>query len=166
MSRNFRRMLESCWSQGRNVCVGLDLDIRQILTRSNPSTAAKKTGVSPLTRRLSTPPQSTPAPTSRTRPSTKPKWPKGYPLSPEPCTTCATNNFEIPIILDAKRADIGNTNNGYVEAFFGSQGLDVDAVTVHPYLGGEALKPFLELPDKGVIVLVRTPNAAPASFKT
>lgn len=63
---------------------------------------------------------------------------------------------DIPVILDAKRADIGNTNNGYVKAAFDE--LDVDAITVHPYLGKEAMKPFLERTDKGIIVLVRTSN--------
>ena len=53
---------------------------------------------------------------------------------------------DVPVILDAKRADIGNTNAGYVEAAF--EYLRVDAITVHPYLGAEALQPFLERKDK------------------
>lgn len=63
---------------------------------------------------------------------------------------------EIPVILDAKRADIGNTNQGYVKMAFES--LKADAITVHPYLGKEALGPFLAHADKGIIVLVRTSN--------
>ena len=59
-------------------------------------------------------------------------------------------------ILDAKRADIGSTNAGYVAAAF--ERLGADAVTVHPYLGGEALAPFLERRDKLVFVLARTSN--------
>lgn len=62
----------------------------------------------------------------------------------------------IPIILDAKRADIGSTNLGYVQAAFDTMG--VDAITVHPYLGKEALAPFLARKDKGIIVLVKTSN--------
>ncbi|HET7573987.1 MAG TPA: orotidine-5'-phosphate decarboxylase, partial [Solirubrobacterales bacterium] len=46
------------------------------------------------------------------------------------------------VILDAKRADIGSTNAGYAAAAFDALG--ADAITVHPYLGGEALAPFLE----------------------
>ncbi|HEY7419328.1 MAG TPA: orotidine-5'-phosphate decarboxylase [Ktedonobacteraceae bacterium] len=65
--------------------------------------------------------------------------------------------LHIPVILDAKRADIGNTNQGYVSAIFDY--LDADAVTVHPYLGREALLPFLERKDKGILVLVKTSNA-------
>jgi orotidine-5'-phosphate decarboxylase len=64
---------------------------------------------------------------------------------------------EVPILLDAKRADIGNTNAGYVQ--FAYDYLGADAITLHPYLGSEALQPFLELPDKGAIVLCRTSNS-------
>lgn len=63
---------------------------------------------------------------------------------------------DAPVILDAKRADIGNTNTGYAVSAFDHLG--ADAITVHPYLGSEALAPFLEREDKGVIVLCRTSN--------
>lgn len=64
---------------------------------------------------------------------------------------------DILTICDAKRADIGSTNVGYVRSIFDELGFD--AVTLHPYLGGEALKPFLDRADKGCIVLCRTSNA-------
>jgi orotidine-5'-phosphate decarboxylase len=70
---------------------------------------------------------------------------------------------EIPIIIDAKRADIGNTNKGYVQFIFTY--LSADAVTVHPYLGEEAIRPFLEMKDKGVIVLCRTSNSGAGEFQ-
>jgi orotidine-5'-phosphate decarboxylase len=74
------------------------------------------------------------------------------------------NTFpNIPVILDAKRGDIGNTNNGYVRAAFDDLG--ADAVTVHPYLGREAMKPFLGRSDKGIIVLVRTSNPGAGEFQ-
>lgn len=66
------------------------------------------------------------------------------------------NHPDIFTILDAKRADIGNTNNGYVTSIF--DWLGFDAVTLHPYLGGEALTPFLDRKDKGCIILCRTSN--------
>jgi orotidine-5'-phosphate decarboxylase len=59
-------------------------------------------------------------------------------------------------ICDAKRADIGNTNRGYVQAVFDAMGFD--AITLHPYLGREALAPFLERADKASIILCRTSN--------
>lgn len=73
------------------------------------------------------------------------------------------NYPEIVIILDAKRADIGNTNNGYVQ--FAYDYLGVDAVTLHPYLGREALAPFLERSDKGAIILCRTSNSGASEFQ-
>src|SRR5689334_14203732 len=54
---------------------------------------------------------------------------------------------QIPIILDAKRADIGSTNEGYATFVFDYLG--VDALTVHPYLGKEALEPLLKRKGKG-----------------
>lgn len=70
---------------------------------------------------------------------------------------------DIPVILDAKRADIGNTNIGYVKGAF--EYLDADAITVNPYLGAEALGPFLECKDKGIIVLCRTSNKGAGEFQ-
>jgi orotidine-5'-phosphate decarboxylase len=73
--------------------------------------------------------------------------------------TIATIRDRVPnaaTILDAKRADIGSTNAGYVAAGFDRLG--ADAITVHPYLGGEALAPFLARAEKLVFVLARTSN--------
>lgn len=70
---------------------------------------------------------------------------------------------DVPVINDAKRGDIDNTNNGYVDASFGF--LKADAITVNPYLGGEALAPFLECKDKGIIVLCRTSNSGASEFQ-
>ncbi len=64
---------------------------------------------------------------------------------------------EIPVILDAKRADIGNTTKMYAMEAFDRYG--ADAVTVNPYMGMDALKPFLDRADKGVVVLCRNSNA-------
>ena len=67
------------------------------------------------------------------------------------------------VILDAKRADIGSTNMGYVKALFDELG--GDAVTVHPYLGREALEPFLEREEKLIFVLARTSNPGAGEFQ-
>jgi len=66
-------------------------------------------------------------------------------------------------IADAKRADIGNTNQGYVKAIFDELGFD--AVTVNPYFGKEALQPFLERKDKGIIILCKTSNPGSGEFQ-
>ena len=73
------------------------------------------------------------------------------------------NYPEIFTILDAKRADIGNTNEGYVSFVF--DWLGFDAITLHPYLGEEALKPFLDRKDKASIVLCRTSNSGASEFQ-
>src|SRR5580693_3396863 len=62
----------------------------------------------------------------------------------------------IPVILDSKRGDVGNTADRYaIEAF---ERYGADAVTVNPYLGTDSLEPFLSYADRGVIVLCRTSN--------
>lgn len=63
----------------------------------------------------------------------------------------------IPVILDAKRGDIGSTAEQYaIEAF---ERFKADAVTVNPYMGRDSVEPYLAYPDKGVILLCRTSNA-------
>ena len=62
----------------------------------------------------------------------------------------------IPVILDGKRGDVGNTAERYaIEAF---ERYGADAATVNPYLGGDSLEPFLRHADKGVVILCRTSN--------
>jgi orotidine-5'-phosphate decarboxylase len=70
---------------------------------------------------------------------------------------------QIPVILDAKRGDIGITSEAYAKAAFDVVG--ADAVTVSPYLGRDALQPFLDRKDKGVFVLCRTPNPDAGEFQ-
>lgn len=70
---------------------------------------------------------------------------------------------DIPVISDAKRADIATTNEGYTKAIFDRMGFD--AVTVNPYLGKEALEPFLKYGDKGIIILVKTSNPGAGEFQ-
>ena len=62
----------------------------------------------------------------------------------------------IPVILDAKRGDIGSTAAMYAREAF--ERYQADALTVNPYLGFDSLAPYLGFPDKGVIVLCRTSN--------
>ena len=63
---------------------------------------------------------------------------------------------DTPVILDAKRGDIGSTAEQYaVEAF---ERFKADAITVNPYMGRDSVDPYLAWPDKGVILLCRTSN--------
>jgi orotidine-5'-phosphate decarboxylase len=63
---------------------------------------------------------------------------------------------DTPVVLDAKRGDIGSTAEQYaVEAF---ERFRADAITVNPYMGRDSVDPYLAYPDKGVILLCRTSN--------
>jgi orotidine-5'-phosphate decarboxylase len=74
-----------------------------------------------------------------------------------------TNHPGIPVILDAKRGDIGSTAERYaIEAFDRYQ---ADAVTLNPYLGRDSIQPFLDRADKGVILLCRTSNQGAGDFQ-
>ncbi len=70
---------------------------------------------------------------------------------------------KIPIILDVKRADIGESNDRYDKFTF--EYLGADAITLHPYLGHEALEPFLKRADKGCYILCRTSNPGAGEFQ-
>jgi orotidine-5'-phosphate decarboxylase len=70
---------------------------------------------------------------------------------------------EIPIILDAKRGDIGNTAEAYAKAIFETMGCD--ATTVNPYMGYDSVKPFLEYKNKGIFILCRTSNEGAKDFQ-
>jgi len=73
------------------------------------------------------------------------------------------NSLAIPIILDAKRADIDSTNQGYIK--FAFDYLGADSLTLHPYLGRQALQPFLDLADKFFFILCRTSNPGAGEFQ-
>jgi orotidine-5'-phosphate decarboxylase len=70
---------------------------------------------------------------------------------------------EIPVIVDAKRGDIGNTNNGYVQYAFDY--LQADAMTVMPYLGIESLAPYFAREGKGIIVGCHSSNPGAKEFQ-
>ncbi|MDQ3142409.1 MAG: orotidine-5'-phosphate decarboxylase [Bacteroidota bacterium] len=67
------------------------------------------------------------------------------------------------VIADAKRADIGNTSTCYAKYYF--EDLQVDAVTLHPYMGVDSLEPFSNYPHKFLIILALTSNKGHADFQ-
>lgn len=69
----------------------------------------------------------------------------------------------IPVIADAKRGDIGSTARNYAAAIFDTYGFD--AATVNPYLGYDAVAPFLAYRDRGIILLCRTSNPGARDFQ-
>ncbi|MBX3707458.1 MAG: orotidine-5'-phosphate decarboxylase [Pseudomonadales bacterium] len=75
-----------------------------------------------------------------------------------------TRHPGVPVILDAKRGDIGDTARLYaIEAY---ERYDADAVTVNPYLGHESVEPFLDWEDRGVVLLCRTSNPGSGWLQT
>lgn len=75
------------------------------------------------------------------------------PLIPEECL----------IIADAKRADIGNTSRQYASYYFDT--LEVDAITLHPYMGMDSIEPFLNYKNKWSIILALTSNQGSRDFE-
>lgn len=80
------------------------------------------------------------------------------------CDYIKQNYPAIPIILDAKRGDIGGTNEGYVKSAF--EYLGCDAITLHPYMGRVSLEPFLNHKDKGCIILCQTSHEGAEEFQS
>jgi len=71
---------------------------------------------------------------------------------------------DVPVILDAKRGDIGSTAEAYAQAAFEVWG--ADAVTVNPYLGHDAVQPFTAYADRGVFLLCHTSNPGATDLQT
>ena len=165
--RNFREMIEAQWSRGNFVCVGLDSEYETIFDITRKYYPGVNSGVRnhigwfnykivEATRDF----------VCAYKPNVafyEAHGSEGWLALEDTINSIHRLAPDVPVILDAKRADIGNTNLGYVKMAFDY--LRADAITVHPYLGAEALKPFLDLKDKGVIVLCRTSNPGAGEFQ-
>lgn len=88
---------------------------------------------------------------------------EGWNALKKTCDYIKSNYPDIPIILDAKRADIESTNIGYTKMAFDY--LKADAITLHPYLGQKAIQPFLDYQDKGLFILTKTSNQGSDEFQ-
>lgn len=172
-SRNFREMLEAKWAEGKFVCVGLDPDwdkIPECIKTRKTGRFSPRAGSSSVEGLLYAFCTSIVDATHDLVCAYKPNAAffeeesaeGGYALDG---VIRYINKLapDVPVIYDAKRGDIGNTNKGYVQDAFGT--LKADAITVHPYLGREALQPFLDQKDKGIIVLCRTSNKGADEFQ-
>ncbi|AGB16670.1 orotidine 5''-phosphate decarboxylase, subfamily 2 [Halovivax ruber XH-70] len=81
-------------------------------------------------------------------------------------TIAYAHGKDVPVLLDAKRADIGNTTRQYAELVDpDSSGPSADAITVNPYMGRDSLQPFLANEEAGVFVLCRTSNPGGADLQ-
>jgi orotidine-5'-phosphate decarboxylase len=161
VTRNFGQLLKARWDQELFVCVGLDSELQKI--PGNAGWESKEDCIFVFNQAIV---RETADLVCAFKPNSafyEDQGPAGlYALR-------RTVNFihdfspEVPVILDAKRGDIDNTNLGYIRMAF--EFLGVDAITVSPYLGSAALEPFLKLRDKGVIVLCKTSNQGAGEFQ-
>jgi orotidine-5'-phosphate decarboxylase len=163
--RNFIELLQARWDEGKFVCVGLDSNITMVRQVNDHKLKSIRDGddhlaVVEFNKRIV---DATKDLVCAYKPNSafyEALGSRGLWALEETIFYINEEAPEVPVILDFKRGDIGNTNAGYVIA---SQ--EADAVTVHPYLGQEAMKPFLDRKDKGVIVLVRTSNPGAGEFQ-
>lgn len=165
--RNFMELLEARWAESHFVCVGLDSELNKIPQHVKDAAPGGGRGVRAAMSLFNA---SIVDATHDLVGAYKPnlafylaEGSEGILALKDTIERIHLIAPEVPVILDAKWADIGNTNNGYVK--FAYDELGADAVTVHPYLGGEALKPFLECSWRGVFVLARTSNPGAGEFQ-
>lgn len=159
--RHFGELLKAQWQQGRFLCVGLDTDVEKI-PESIRQGDIRETMVA-FNRAII---DATKDIVCAYKPNIafyEARGDVGWRALRETIQYCHEQAPDVPVILDAKRGDMGNTNNGYVEAVFDH--LKADAVTVQPLQGREALEPFLAQKEKGIIVLCRTSNPGSEEFQ-
>lgn len=169
-TRNFSSLLKSQWDKGKMLCVGLDTNLEKI-----PDCV--KSRHQNIYERITTFNYHIVDATAKYACAFKPNraFYDRYPSEGNAALANLINYIQaeypdIPIILDQKRDDIGNTNLEYVEEFAGKAGddwafLPADAVTVHPTFGQEGLQPFLSCANKGVIILCKTSNPGSGEFQ-
>ncbi len=159
--RNFMEMIRAKWEEKKFLCVGLDSDAAKIPKAVDRDSNAKKIvkfnwDIVHATKDL----------VCAYKPNSafyEAYGAEGIEALRETINLVKNIAPDVPVIADCKRGDIGNTNQGYVE--FAFDYLGADAVTVNPYLGIGALKPFLERKDKGIFIICRTSNPEAAEFQ-
>jgi orotidine 5'-phosphate decarboxylase subfamily 2 len=73
------------------------------------------------------------------------------------------HTLKLPVILDAKRGDVGHSSNAYAKSLF--EIFKADATTVNPYMGHDSVRPFLDYKEKGVFILCLTSNSGSKDFQ-
>lgn len=160
-TRVFKELIEKRWDEGKFVCVGLDSDLAKI-----PEVAKTDSVVATLNGFNRAIISATCDLVCAYKPNIAFYEAYGEEgISALRTLVLSVRNIapQVPVIGDMKRGDIGNTNAGYVKAAFDYFGFD--AITVPPYMGKESLKPFLDMADKGIIVLCRTSNPGAGEFQ-
>lgn len=161
MDRNFHDLLRARWKAGKHLCVGLDPVLDRI-----PDCAHKDNVANTIISFNASIVGATMGSVCAYKPNTafyESLGPVGWVVLRETIRYIHKHAPGVPVILDFKRGDIGNTNAHYAKLAF--EYLKADAVTVHPYLGHLAMEPFLDYKDKGIIVLVLTSNPGADEFQ-
>lgn len=161
MSRDFNQLLQAKWEAGKFLCVGLDPDVAKMPEGITGASAEER--IVAFHRAIIDATRDVAAAFKPNNAFFEAHGEEGWRALKTTIEYIHHAAPEVPVILDAKRADIGNTNNGYARMAFDI--LEADAITVHPYLGAEAMRPFLERADKGIIVLCRTSNEGAHEFQ-
>jgi orotidine-5'-phosphate decarboxylase len=165
--RHFKGLLESHWSQGHFVCVGLDSEFSKlpasILKKDHEGGIDIAASLIAFNKAII---EATHDIVCAYKPNTA--FYEAYGVAGMVALEKTVSLIHeiaptVPVILDAKRADIGNTNTGTVA--FAFHYLQADAITLHPFLGKEALEPFLACKEKGIIILCRTSNEGSGEFQ-
>jgi orotidine-5'-phosphate decarboxylase len=147
----FNQQIQSAWaSQGSMLCVGFDPDPK----RMPASTGGKPMGIFEFCRDIA---DATADVVCAFKPQFAYFASQGAEVQLEKLIHHLKDRYpHIPVILDAKRGDIGSTAEHYALEAFERYG--ADAVTVNPYMGHDSIEPYLQHKGKGVIVLCRTSN--------
>lgn len=159
--RNFRELLEGRWDEGKFLCVGLDSQLEKI-----PASAQKEDTRSTIVAFNRAIIDATKDFVCAFKPNPafyESHGDEGWAALRETIMYILEAAPGVAVILDAKRGDIGNTNEQYAKAAF--EHMQADAITVQPYLGREPLEPFYSRKDKGVIVLCHTSNPGAAEIQ-
>lgn len=165
-TRNFHELLEARWAAGKFLCVGLDSDFGTLLQNAEKRGTQDLASDYLLWKFNESIVEATHCFVCAFKPNLafyEELGDVGLRALRKTITHIRRVAPEVPVVLDGKRGDIGNTNIGYVRGAF--EFFDADAVTVSPYLGGEALTPFLQRADKGIFVLCRTSNKGAGEFQ-
>lgn len=160
MPRNFMELLKKQWADGKFVCVGLDLvedKIPDLWVHVCDQPFPALTHLANFNQTIIDATADTVCAYKPNRAFYDAMGQKGRSALHRTIEYIHGEHPEIPVILDAKVGDIGDTNKAYVKSLFGDY--EADAITVNPYLGmDKAADVFLEQADKGVIVLCKTSN--------
>lgn len=160
--RNFMSLLKAKWDEGKFVCVGLDSDLEKVAEARGGALHPAETiwlfnaDIVEATKDL----------VCAYKPNIafyEEHGREAFDALDSTIKSIRQIAPDVPVILDYKRGDIGNTNTGYIREAFNL--LDVDAVTINPYLGRQAMQPFLDMANKGIIVLCRTSNPGAGEFQ-